>query len=146
MPDSKAQTVANHARYVPGYHFFALPLALFNFIWAVRRAFKYPTADTQIALLVAVLLILALWYARVFALAAQDRVIRLEERLRLQRLLPADMQPRLDELTAGQLVALRFASDAELAELTTKILNERITGRKQIKRMIRDWRADHMRV
>lgn len=139
------QTAANHARFVPGYHYVAGMLALFNFVWAARRAITYPTGDTHAALLVSVILLLLLWYVRAFPLAVQDRIIRLEERLRLARLMPPEMQSRLDELTPGQLIALRFASDAELPELATRVLNERLTDRKQIKLMIRDWRADHMR-
>ena len=139
------QNAANHARYVPGYHYIGGTLALFNLVWAVRRAIRYPSGDTHAAVLVAVVLMLMFWYLRAFPLAVQDRLIRLEERLRLSRLMPADMQSRLDEFTPGQLIALRFASDAELPELASKVLNDRITERKQIKLMIRDWRADHMR-
>lgn len=142
---SEQQNAANHARFVPGYHYVALMLALLNLVWAVYRSVTHPTVESHAAILVGVILLMALWYLRAFPLAVQDRLIRLEERLRMQRLLPADMQGRLDEFTAGQVIALRFASDAELPELATKVLNERITDRKQIKLLIRDWRADHMR-
>ena len=142
---SEQQNAANHARFVPGYHYVALMLALLNLVWAVYRSVTHPTVESHAAILVGVILLMALWYLRAFPLAVQDRLIRLEERLRMQRLLPADMQGRLDEFTAGQVIALRFASDAELPELASKVLNERITDRKQIKLMIRDWRADHMR-
>lgn len=146
MADSPAQqNAANHARFVPGYHYLAGTLALVNLIWAIVRSVRHPTIESHAAILVGVILLLLLWYLRAFPLAVQDRLIRLEERLRLQRLLPAAIQSRIDEFTAAQLIALRFASDAELPELATKVLNERITDRKQIKLMIRDWRADHMR-
>ena len=139
------QNAANHARMVPGYHYVAGMLALVNLIWAIYRSVTHPTVESHAAMLVGVILLMALWYLRVFPLAVQDRIIRLEERLRLARLMPPAMQSRLDEFTAGQLIALRFASDAELPELASKVLNERITDRKQIKQLIRDWRADHMR-
>ncbi|CAN5855951.1 hypothetical protein BH11GEM2_BH11GEM2_25550 [soil metagenome] len=142
---SEQQNAANHARVVPGYHYLAGTLALLNLIWAIYRSVTHPTVESHAAILVGVILLLLLWYLRVFPLAVQDRLIRLEERLRLARLMPQDMQSRLDEFTAGQLIALRFASDAELPELATKVLTERVTDRKQIKLLIRDWRADHMR-
>ncbi len=144
-PSSGQQNAANHARFVPGYHYVAGMLALLNLIWAIYRSFTHPTVESHAAILVGVILLLLLWYLRVFPLAVQDRLIRLEERLRLSRVMPANMQSRLDELTPSQLIALRFASDAELPELASKVLNERITDRKQIKLLIRDWRADHMR-
>ena len=142
---AEQQNAANHARYVPGFHYVAGLLTVFNLIWSVRRAFRYPSGETRAAVIVAIILVLLFWYLRAFPLAVQDRLIRLEERLRLARLLPPEMQSRMDELTPSQLIALRFASDAELPELSTKVLNERITDRKQIKLMIRNWRADHMR-
>lgn len=146
MPPPQVQSAANHARVVPGYHFLAGTLALLNLIWAIYRSIRHPTIESHAAILVGVILLIVLWYVRVFPLAVQDRLIRLEERLRMQRLLPPGMQSRLDEFTPAQLIALRFASDAELPELASKVLNERITDRKQIKLLIRDWRADHLRV
>jgi hypothetical protein len=147
MSDSaQPQNAANHARFVPGYHYLALTLALINLIWAIMRSVRHPTIESHAAILVGVILILALWYARIFPLAVQDRLIRLEERLRMQRVLSPAIMSRFDEFTPAQLIALRFASDAELPELASKVLNERITDRKQIKLLIRDWRADHMRV
>jgi len=75
----------------------------------------------------------------------QDRVIRLEERLRCERLLPADLKPRIAEFTVSQLVALRFASDAELPALARKVLDEKISERKPIKQLVKNWRADYLR-
>jgi hypothetical protein len=145
MPASTEQNAANHARFVPGYHYLGGALALLNLIWAITRSVKHPTVESHAAILVGVILLLLFYYLRAFPLAVQDRLIRLEERLRMQRVLPPAMQPRLDEFTASQLIALRFASDAELPELASKVLTERITSRKQIKLLIREWRADHMR-
>jgi hypothetical protein len=140
------QSAANHARYVPGYHFVTGALALLNLLWALYRVSTRPNGDAYSALVVAVTLMLIFLYARQFPVAVQDRLIRLEERLRLARLMPPEMQQPCDDLTPSQLIALRFASDAELPELTTRVIREGITGRAQIKALIRDWRPDHMRV
>ena len=83
---------------------------------------------------------------RTFALSAQDRIIRLEERLRLRELLPDDQQARINDFTTSQLIALRFASDAELPDLARQVLNEDITSRKAIKERIQTWRPDYQRV
>jgi hypothetical protein len=85
-------------------------------------------------------------YARVFPLGVQDRVIRLEEQLRMQRLLPEDLKARIPEFTANQLVGLRFASDQDLPGLARRVLDEGITDRKVIKQAIKNWRADHQRI
>jgi hypothetical protein len=145
------QTFATHAKYVPGYHFVTLGILVVNFLWSVYRAIwpfdpPAPIFDRLLAVLVAVALMLIAWYLRVFPLRAQDRVIRLEERHRLERLLPPDLQGRVGELSTSQLIALRFASDAEVPELTRIVLDQRITAQKDIKQRIRDWRADHLRM
>jgi uncharacterized protein DUF6526 len=144
------QTFATHAKYVPGYHFVAFGILVVNFLWSVYRAIwpiqGMPVFDRLLAVLVAVALILVAWYLRTFPLRAQDRVIRLEERLRLERLLPEDLRGRIGELSTGQIIALRFASDAEVPELTRVVLDQKITGQKDIKQKIRDWRADHLRM
>ena len=116
-----------------------------NLLYSCYRLFRDPGLDAVVGLLMALALVGLLFYARVFALRVQDRVIRLEMRLRLERLLPADLRPRIGELTHHQLVALRFASDAELPELTGAVLSEKITSRRAIKRRIRGWQADHLR-
>ena len=95
-------------------------------------------------ILAAALVILA-FQARLFALAVQDRVIRLEERLRYAQVLPTDLQARCAELTIGQIVAMRFASDAELPALARKVLDEKVTERKAIKQLIKCWRPDYQR-
>ena len=83
--------------------------------------------------------------ARIMALTVQDRVIRLEMRVRMQQVLPADLRPRIGEFTVGQLVSLRFASDAELPELSRKVLQDKLTDRKAIKQLVRDWEPDFLR-
>ena len=104
-----------------------------------------PSANVVVALIVAIALLLAALYGRMFALAVQDRLIRLEMQLRLQGLLPANLRPRIPEFTVNQLVALRFASDAELPGLAGKVLAENLQDRKTIKRMIQNWQADELR-
>ncbi|HEX9366394.1 MAG TPA: DUF6526 family protein [Vicinamibacterales bacterium] len=142
---TSGQSFKNHARFFPLFHFFALPILLVNAVWSLYRAFVRPAWETALAGLVAVALVAAFLSARTFALTVQDRVIRLEMRLRLRELLPADLVPRIPELTVAQLVALRFAGDSELPALTRRVLDERLQGRKAIKQMIADWQADHLR-
>ena len=147
MADQAGQNFQTHRRYVAGFHFFTLGILAINLLWSLYRLFRpvVPVPDRILAVLVAFALVLVAFYARTFALAAQDRVIRTEERLRLAELLPADLRPRIGELTRGQLIALRFAGDAEVAELTRKILTEGIRKQDDIKKLIRDWRPDHFR-
>ncbi len=140
-----AQNFQNHAKYVPVFHFFVLPMLLLNVGWEIHRVVVAPSAGSVKALLVALALFLAALYGRMFALAVQDRVIRLEMQLRLQGLLPANLLPRIPEFTVGQLVALRFASDAELPGLAAKVSTEKLQDRKAIKRMIHNWQADEWR-
>ena len=85
-------------------------------------------------------------FARVFALKAQDRVIRLEERLRMRELLPPDLQGRIHEFTPEQLIGLRFASDAELPALAATVLRDNVEKRDAVKKMVKNWRADDLRV
>jgi hypothetical protein len=91
------------------------------------------------------LLVLA-FLARLFALGAQDRVIRLEERIRYQQLLPDNLKLRINEFSTNQLVALRFAGDEELPALARKVLDDNLTDRRAIKQMIQNWRADYQRI
>jgi hypothetical protein len=83
--------------------------------------------------------------SRVMAMKVQDRVIRIEERLRLERVLPSDLQPRINEFTIEQLVGLRFASNAELPELARRVLDEKLNDRKAIKELIKTWQPDFAR-
>ncbi len=140
------QTYENHTRTVFGYHRVGLGILLINFGWSVYRLIRAFSFDAMVGLLLAILLFLIFFYARIFALTAQDRVIRLEMILRLKELLPEDLRPRIKDFTAGQLIALRFASDEELPELARKVLADNLTDRKAIKRMIKNWKPDYLRV
>lgn len=140
------QNFANHAKVVPPFHYFVVPMLILNLLWAIYRLIHaWFTFDALISLLTAAALVLLMFLARLFALRVQDRVIRLEERLRLQRLLPEASKPRIDEFTPDQLIALRFASDTELPTLACKVLSEHLTDAKAIKRMVQHWRPDHLR-
>jgi hypothetical protein len=105
----------------------------------VRAGF---TVRGVLSVVVAAALFVGMVTARVMAMKVQDRVIRIEERIRLERLLPADMHARIGEFTMDQLVALRFASNAELPELARRVLEEKVNDRKAIKQMIKTWRPD----
>ena len=140
------QNFENHGKFVPAFHFFVVPMATINFGWQIYRwrAGGFSLGGFE-SILLAAALVIGFFYARIFALRVQDRIIRLEERLRCQRLLPADLQPRIAELTAGQFVALRFASDAELPVLARKVLDEKLTERKAIKKLVKNWKPDYLR-
>ena len=140
------QNFANHTKLFPLFHFFVLPVLLVNLgvqIYWLKEFWN--TFRGIFNVLLALALIAGFLSARRFALAVQDRVIRLEERLRYQRLLPADLQPRIEEFTVAQLVSLRFASDAELPTLARKVLDEKMSERKAIKQMVKTWRPDFLR-
>jgi Family of unknown function (DUF6526) len=140
------QNFANHAKFVPLFHFFAMPVFVLNFAWSLYRLKRLGLSFEGIfGVLLAAALVVLLFSARLFALAVQDRVIRLEERLRYAQVLPADLQARTGELTIGQIVSLRFASDAELPVLTRKVLDEKLTERKAIKQLIKNWKPDYLR-
>ena len=151
---SEQQNFANHARIVPAFHYFLIPLLLFNLAASVYSVYfvarheggSFSLFAVIANLILAIALIVLAFLARVFALGVQDRVIRLEERLRYQQLLPEDLKPRINEFSIHQIVALRFASDAELPNLARKVLQERLRSRKAIKQMIQNWRADSQRI
>jgi hypothetical protein len=139
------QTKTNHTRLDPSFHFTLLPLTLLVVIWSVIHAIRHPLNESFALVLLSVLLLWTAFKTRSYSLHVQDRLIRLEERLRLAMLLPAALQNRVPELTEGQLVALRFACDNELPALTARIFTERLTP-KQIKEAIQTWRPDYFRV
>jgi len=139
------QNFQNHAKFVPAFHIGVLGIFAANIIYQAVRLFQVVSVERVFALLVAIGLILCAFCARIFALTVQDRVIRLEMRLRMERVLPADLRGRIGEFSVGQLVSLRFAGDAELPELARKVLDGKIEDRKSIKQMVRDWQADWLR-
>jgi hypothetical protein len=140
------QTFANHGKIVPIFHFFAIPVFVANFIWSLFRLWHLGISFAGIfGVILAAALVVLVFEARLFALAVQDRVIRLEERLRYERVLSADLQAKCGELTINQIVALRFACDAELPALARKVLDEKLVQRKAIKQLVKTWRPDYLR-
>jgi len=140
------QNYANHTKWVPLFHFFVLPVLLINFFWSIYRwkisSFSW---DGLIGMLTALALLMLAVLARTFAMKVQDRVIRMEERQRCERLLQEELKARLGEITPGQFVALRFASDGELPGLINKVLTDKISDQKTIKQLVKNWRADYLR-
>ena len=141
-----AQNYDNHQRFVPGYHYVAMMILLINVIYSGYVAVTSFSLGSVMGLLLAVGLVMLGFYARFFALSAQDRVIRLEERLRLRDLLPPDQKGTVAGLTTDQLIALRFASDGEVGALVATVSAEGIKDREEIKKRVTNWRPDHQRL
>jgi len=139
------QTYKNHTRFFPLFHFFVAPVLLINFLLAIRRLYLQPSLSTTWGLVFAVALVGLALASRLMALTVQDRVIRLEMRLRMQQMLPPELCARIDDFTRQQLVALRFASDAELPDLVRDVLAGKLATPKAIKERVRTWTADYLR-
>ena len=146
MSPQKAQDYRSHRRFAPGYHFVTLPLVLTYLIWSIRRVTANPMEDTWYALVGALALTGVYLFSRVFPLKVQDRVIRLEERLRLVRVLPADLQPHVESIRASHLIAMRFASDDELPALVRQVIANPSMSSGDIKKQVKHWRPDWFRV
>ncbi len=142
----KAQTFSTHRRFIPAFHFFALPVLLINVFVVAYELWRDPRLINGWALLVAIALAIGISWSRFMPLRAQDRIIRLEERTRLERLLPGDLRGRVGELTERQLIAIRFAPDNEVPDITRRALSGELKSPGDIKRAIKDWRADYFRV
>ena len=140
------QTYANHTRWHAPFHFFVLPVMLINFIWAIVDCVKHPGANQGWWIVVSAALVVLTFLARTYSLQTQDRIIRLEERLRYSQLLPADVALQTSSLTVGQIIALRFAPDRELEALVREVLGGRLTKSSEIKAAVKDWRSDTLRV
>jgi hypothetical protein len=140
------QNLENHAKFSPPFHFFVLPVMAINFGWSIYR-WKVAgfSLDGFERMLLAAALVVGFIGVRTMALRVQDRVIRLEEQLRYERVLPADLKMRIGEFAVDQLISLRFASDAELPALARRVLDDKIDQRKAIKQMVKSWRPDYLR-
>lgn len=152
MAEKTPQTFANHTRFDPPFHFFIVPVIALGVIFAFIHFFAHLSHadfrdDFHAILLILLSLALLTWVfkTRLYSLRVQDRVIRLEERLRLMQLLPEPLRKRIPELTEGQLIGLRFASDAEVPKLAERALNEKLS-RNDIKKAVQNWRPDYWRV
>jgi hypothetical protein len=142
---AESQSFKTHTMYDPPFHFFLAPLAAAALIWTIVQLVRQPSWTTGIHVLGVVWLLVLMFKMRVYSLKVQDRVIRLEERLRLAEMLPPALQPRIGDLSCDQLIGLRFASDGELPGLVEKTLGGN-WNRKQIKAAVQNWRADAWRV
>ncbi len=145
MADGAPQTFSNHTRYDPLFHFFILPVFAITLIVTIVHLVRRPGLHSAWLVVVMIAAIAVIFKLRLYALKVQDRVIRLEERLRLASLLDAALRPRIAEFTESQLIALRFASDAELPALAARALNEKLSS-PDIKKAIQQWRPDYWRV
>jgi cellulose synthase/poly-beta-1,6-N-acetylglucosamine synthase-like glycosyltransferase len=152
MPENKPQSFADHTRWDPQFHFFIIPVFVFALLLTLIHFFAhFAHSDFRdnfhafLLILLAVACLLLVFKVRLYSLKVQDRVIRLEERLRLTQLMSEPLRSRIPELTVDQLCALRFASDAEVAKLTERALNEKLS-RADIKKAIQTWRPDYWRV
>ena len=145
MPTTQPQSYENHSRYVFPYHGILFLILVLNIVWSIYHAVVSFGMPAVMELAVSVALGLIFVYARQFALTVQDRVIRLEMRLRLACVLPPEMRPAIDRFTVDQLVAMRFGSDEEMPELASKVLADNLTDRKAIKKLVKNWQADYLR-
>jgi hypothetical protein len=145
VAQEKAQSFQNHNRVVPAYHMYVFGVFLINFVWRLVQLKDGISFASIMNVLLATAFVLLFFYARMFAVTVQDRVIRLEMRMRLERLLAPDLRSRIAEFTLPQLISLRFAGDDELPALARQVLDEKLTDRKTIKRRIKNWQADFLR-
>ena len=145
MSEKKPQNYENHAKFIPVFHYIALPLLLVNFFGALFRVTQEISFYTLNGVGLAISLIVVAVFTRLFALKAQDRVIRLEEQIRMQTFLPDALKAQVGRLTMGQIVALRFASDEELVDLSQDALNQN-TSPNALKQAVKNWRPDYDRV
>ena len=145
MPDQMPQTFANHTRFDPPYHFFVIPVLAITVLLTIWNLIQNASFYSAWMVVVALALVVLAFKCRLYALKVQTRVIRLEERLRLVTLLPESLRAKIPKLTEGQLVALRFASDAEVPDLVEKALAASLPN-TEIKKAIVNWRPDYFRV
>jgi hypothetical protein len=145
MAENSRQNLANHSRVDPLFHFFALPVFALTAVGGLIHLIWHPSYHSASFFVISVAAVVALTKIRTYSLKVQDRVIRLEERLRLTALCSEPLRSRIPELNEAQLIALRFASDAEAPALVQRALTERLS-RADIKKAIQNWRPDNWRV
>ncbi len=146
MAQGTPLTYATHRRYVPLYHFVASLLLLIYLAYAGWKLVGDFSLDRAASFILGIAVVIVYFYTRTFPLGVQDRLIRLEEQLRLQRLLPVSLHPRIPDFTVDQLVALRFVTDTDLPALAQRVLDEKLEGREEIKKQITTWRPDDIRI
>ncbi|MBL8183118.1 MAG: hypothetical protein JNL64_16080 [Blastocatellia bacterium] len=143
---AEQQTYANHTRWYPLVHFVIFPLIVINLIWAIVCTVMYFDWFRVQYLILSMGTALLVFASRQQALIVQDRLIRFEERVRYREILPVELSSRFDEIDVNKIIALRFASDAELAGLVQQVLEVKLTTSKEIKMAIKDWKGDYLRV
>jgi hypothetical protein len=143
---NETQNYQNHIRYFPLFHFVLAPLLALNLLWQTVRLYQEPSWDRAEFVLLSLTFLIMILAARMQALKAQDRVVRLEESLRYHRVLSPDLAFQAEQLPTGNKVALRFASDEELPELVKKAINGEFANSKEIKLAVKNWRGDYLRV
>lgn len=146
MANMNPQTYANHTRWQPTFHFFVVPVMVINFIWSIVQFVMTPGWNSGRWAVVSLALVVLTFLVRLNPLKAQDRIIRLEEKLRYQQVLSPDLLQQTSTLRPGQIVALRFAPDDELEELLSAALAGKLHEPAQIKKAIKNWRSDTFRV
>ena len=139
------QSLENHAKTILGYRI-AVFMIFFPTGYFVYMAVTNFSVGRLALALFAIGVLLTVFYSRFFPLGVQDRVIRMEERIRMEELLPDDLKSRVSEFTTDQLIGLRFASDEELPQLARQVLDGGVSGRADIKKAVNNWRADHERI
>lgn len=142
---AKTQNYQNHVCWYPLQHFVITPILFLNLIWQIVRLSQEFSWERAENLLMAVAFVLMALAARAQALKVQNRVVRLEEKLRYKELLPPDLAEKASNLRTGQMIALRFASDEELPELVRKTLDGEFKNSKEIKLAVKNWRGDYLR-
>jgi hypothetical protein len=145
MAEKVPQNLSNHTRFDPLFHFFILPVFFITFISTIVHLVRHPGLHSAWLVVFMLAAALAVTRMRTYAIKVQDRVIRLEERLRLAILLDGPMRGRITEFSESQLIGLRFASDAELPALAARTLSEKLS-KADIKKAIVQWRPDYWRV
>lgn len=139
------QNFSNHTRYHTPFHKIGLPLVAIYLLWSIWLLIRHPELESVMNLVLSVALVVTFFLTRLYALKVQDRLIRLEEQLRFQRVLQGELAGRAMSIPVRFLVALRFAPDEELPELVTQVLERRFTKPVEVKKAIRNWRGDHWR-
>ncbi len=140
------QNFKNHAKMVPAYHYWMTSMLVLPSLYLGYGVVTDFSFADLVTFIFSVGVVFAAFFARWFALGVQDRVIRLEEQLRMEKLLPEELKQRIPEVTTEQMIALRFASDEELTGLVFTALSEGISDRKTLKQAIKNWRADNQRI
>jgi hypothetical protein len=144
MPEP--QTYANHTRFHPLFHFFAIPVFTINIFVTLYFLIRYPSVLHAWIFILSIAWLASCFLARYYGLRNQDRIIRLEERVRLTACLPPDLRGRINELSTGDLIGLRFCSDAEVVDAVRAVLAGEYKGRAEIKKRVKNWRPDYHRL